>query len=93
VKPDAHNVLNNVVAENGIGSVIEYGCGNGDQLSLARYPRYVGVDISRTALSQCHARFSGDDTKTSMLLRDNRASVFDLAISLKRKRAGRIPSF
>jgi hypothetical protein len=62
--------------------VIEFGCGNGDQLSLARYPRYVGVDISRMALAQCRARFSGDDTKTFSLLRDYRISVHDLAISL-----------
>jgi len=75
-------VLNDFVAKNGIGSVIEFGCGNGDQLSLARYPRYVGVDISRTALAQCRARFAGDDTKTFVLLRDHRGGVHDLAISL-----------
>jgi SAM-dependent methyltransferase len=76
-------VLNDFVAKNSINSVIEFGCGNGDQLSLARYPRYVGIDISRTAIAQCRKRFQGDRTKAFTLLRDYRASVHDLAISLE----------
>lgn len=57
-------VLNGIVAEHGIGSVIEWGCGDGNQLTLARYPRYLGMDISRTAIAQCRRRFAADATKS-----------------------------
>ena len=35
-------VMNDFVRENGIRSVIELGCGDGMQLALADYPRYLG---------------------------------------------------
>jgi SAM-dependent methyltransferase len=57
------DVLNRLVAENGIDSVVELGCGDGHQLSLAAYPRYVGVDVSPTALKMCREAFAGDASK------------------------------
>jgi SAM-dependent methyltransferase len=75
-------VLNTFVAENGIRSVIEFGCGNGDQLSLAKYPAYRGFDISNAALERCRARFSDDDTKTFRHLSEYRDDAADLALSL-----------
>ncbi|MGZ4333195.1 MAG: hypothetical protein ACXVRJ_02835, partial [Gaiellaceae bacterium] len=52
--------LNGFVADRGIGSVIEFGCGDGNQLSLARYPTYLGLDVSQTAVRSCIRRFAGD---------------------------------
>ncbi len=57
------SVLNRLVAENQIGSVLELGCGDGHQLSLAEYPSYVGVDVSPTALAMCRERFKDDPSK------------------------------
>lgn len=56
-------VLNGYVAEHGVKSVVELGCGDGHQLSLAKYPRYVGLDVSQTAVENCRRRFAGDSTK------------------------------
>jgi hypothetical protein len=56
-------VINGFVARRGIQSVIELGCGDGNQLSLARYPSYVGIDISRAAVERCRDRFRDDPTK------------------------------
>src|SRR5437899_4317923 len=39
-------VLNGFVKENTIKSVIEYGCGDGNQLKFAEYPSYLGFDVS-----------------------------------------------
>jgi len=39
------DVLNRLVEEEGITSVLELGCGDGNQLDLAKYPSYVGVDV------------------------------------------------
>jgi SAM-dependent methyltransferase len=56
--------LNRFVAEHAIRSVIEFGCGDGNQLELAEYPAYTGLDVSATALRICTERFHGDPTKT-----------------------------
>lgn len=54
--------LNRLVAEHGVRSVVEWGCGDGNQLSLARYPSYRGLDVSRTAVALCRRRFAEDST-------------------------------
>ena len=57
------NVVNDYVKEKGITRVIEWGCGDGNQLSLANYPEYVGIDVSQKAIELCEKRFWGDETK------------------------------
>jgi hypothetical protein len=56
--------LNDFVARNKIGTVIEYGCGDGEQLTLATYPHYVGIDVSPAAIEKCRDKFATDSTKT-----------------------------
>lgn len=75
-------VLNRFVAERGVHSVIEFGCGDGNQLALARYPDYHGFDVSQTAVANCRARFAGDPHKRFDLLPDYRGQQADLALSL-----------
>jgi hypothetical protein len=80
--------LNTFVREHNVQSVTEFGCGDGNQLSLAGYPRYVGLDVSRTAVGLCKRRFYDDATKSFFLYDGasfaDRAGLFvaDLAISL-----------
>ena len=57
------DVLNDLVRRAAIASVIELGCGDGAQLELARYPRYVGVDVSTRAVAMCRERYRGDASK------------------------------
>ena len=45
--------LNDFVRDCNVESVIEFGCGDGHQLSLAKYPHYVGLDVSRAAIRMC----------------------------------------
>lgn len=80
--------LNFFVRERDVRSVTEFGCGDGHQLSLANYPQYVGLDVSRTAIGLCKARFANDPAKSFFLYDGScfvdRAGLFaaDLAISL-----------
>jgi SAM-dependent methyltransferase len=80
--------INSFVSERGVSSVIEFGCGDGHQLSLAAYPRYVGLDVSRTAIGLCRDRFAADPAKSFFLYDGecyvDRAEIFraDLALSL-----------
>lgn len=56
-------VINQFVARENIQSVMEFGCGDGNQLSLSSYPRYTGFDVSEHALLRCQERFNSDPTK------------------------------
>jgi trans-aconitate methyltransferase len=56
--------LNSFVQEHDIGTVIELGCGDGHQLTLATYPQYIGLDVSPAAVERCTARFAGDRSKS-----------------------------
>jgi hypothetical protein len=75
--------LNAFVEQNHISSVIEHGCGDGAQLTLARYPSYIGIDTSPKAVEICRILFAGDSTKrffeANLLPAGTRA---DLAMSL-----------
>lgn len=55
--------LNAFVAQNSVESIVEFGCGDGSQLLLAKYPRYIGYDVSRTAIERCTKQFAEDLTK------------------------------
>lgn len=75
-------VLNRFVAARDVQTVIEFGCGDGNQLCLARYPSYVGFDVSGTAVSMCCDRFSADRSKMFRLVTEYRGERADLALSL-----------
>jgi SAM-dependent methyltransferase len=57
-------VLNKFVADNDISTIIELGCGDGNQLKLAKYPSYVGFDVSQTAITHCRQLFTEDKSKS-----------------------------
>ncbi|WP_353111621.1 class I SAM-dependent methyltransferase [Salinisphaera dokdonensis] len=75
-------VLNAFVKEQGVDRVIEYGCGDGNQLSLAEYPIYTGFDVSDRALELCEARFAGDTSKTFKRMDAYDGERADLTLSL-----------
>lgn len=75
-------VLNAFVRDHDVTRVIEFGCGDGNQLSLAAYASYLGVDISEEALERCRRRFSRDPTKRFVLAEDYRGQRAELALSL-----------
>ncbi len=57
-------VLNQFIEQYKVQSIIEFGCGDGHQLSLAHYPRYIGLDVSKTAIQLCQQRFKQDNAKS-----------------------------
>lgn len=75
-------IVNEFVAQNDIKSIIEFGCGDGHQLSLARYPRYIGFDVSETAIARCRRLFAGDNTRTFQHLHAYIGERAELALSL-----------
>jgi SAM-dependent methyltransferase len=76
--------LNGFVAKMDVRSVIEFGCGDGAQLALAEYPRYVGIDVAESSIFACRQRFAADTTKSFWLASEMPVNLgrLDLVLSL-----------
>jgi len=75
-------IVNEFIASHNVDSIIEFGCGDGNQLTLAKYPCYTGFDVSETAICMCRQRFNSDSTKTFLLMQEYRGEAAELALSL-----------
>ena len=64
-------IINGFIKENSIKTMIEFGCGDGNQLSLLnKKVDYLGVDISESAIKICRNKFSEDINKRFLKLDD-----------------------
>jgi cyclopropane fatty-acyl-phospholipid synthase-like methyltransferase len=61
------DIINNFISENDISDIIEFGCGDGNQLSLMNLPTYIGLDVSPTAIRMCKDKFEEDSSKSFFL--------------------------
>ncbi len=75
-------IINRFVLEHHLTTVIEYGCGDGNQLKLADYPLYTGFDVSLTAVSICKEIFVNDVTKKFKEMDDYDNETAALTLSL-----------
>lgn len=55
--------LNQFVKDHKVSKVIEFGCGDGNQLQQFQFPKYFGLDVSPTAIQLCRSTFQNDHTK------------------------------
>jgi len=75
-------IINEFVAENGIESVIEFGCGDGDQINLFNFKSYKGFDVSHEAIAICNSVFTNDPTRQFDLIKNHSNEKADLTLSL-----------
>ena len=59
-------VINNLIKKYSIKTVIEFGVGDGNQLTLMNYENYLGLDVSKTAILNNIAKFSDDPKKSAL---------------------------
>jgi hypothetical protein len=76
------DVLNAFVARHDVDTVIEFGCGDGNQLRQAKYKSYRGYDVSNTAIRKCKELFQTDEHKSFYLMSEYNGEKSDLSISL-----------
>src|SRR6202008_102336 len=57
-------LINDFVKKNNLQTIIEFGCGDGNQLKIAKYPNYIGLDISPTAVKMCYNQYKTDQSKS-----------------------------
>jgi hypothetical protein len=80
--------INNFIKDHHVASVTDFGCGDGNQLSLLECPVYVGLDVSKYALVRCMQLFCSDSSKSFFLYKPelfmDRKGIFrsELALSL-----------
>ncbi len=56
--------LNQFVLDHKIETVVEFGCGDGNQLRQLNFPIYTGLDVSEKAIALCKEISQSDDTRT-----------------------------
>jgi len=56
-------VINKYIKDHKISSIIDFGCGDGNQLKGMNYKKYLGLDVSKTAIELCSKKFKNDKTK------------------------------
>lgn len=75
-------VINSFLKNNEIELAIEFGCGDGNQLSLIKYKKYIGVDVSKEAIKICKNKFKGDETKDFVHIDNYKPKLANLSLSL-----------
>ncbi|MFH1049571.1 MAG: hypothetical protein V1779_01430 [bacterium] len=75
-------IINEFVEENNIETVIEFGCGDGNQLKYFDFKSYFGFDVSNTAISICKELYKADSSKQFKLLESFDGEKAQLTLSL-----------
>ena len=77
-------IVNKFIKDNGISEVLEFGCGDGNQLSLLDAGFYYGVDISSTIIDKCIEKFKDEAGVIFLTVDDFKSKPFkcDLTLSL-----------
>jgi len=81
------NIINEFVSKNNIETVIDFGCGDGNQLKKTNYKKYLGLDVADSSIKICNDLFKNDKTKSfikynPMVFFNNEFLLADLVLSL-----------
>lgn len=77
------NVINKFISDNDIESVVEFGCGDGNQLEYFKFKNYIGYDVSDTVINKCKEIFKLDKTKSFYNISEYNGCVLsELTLSL-----------
>jgi hypothetical protein len=74
-------IINSFIKDNNIQTSCEFGCGDGNQLSLLEVNNYIGYDVSDTILNKCKVKFK-DTNKKFYNVKDYNNEKYDLSLSL-----------
>lgn len=65
------DTLNGIIKEYNISSLIEFWCWDGNNLNLYNIEKYIGLDVSETAIKICIERYKSDNSKTFIYYQPN----------------------
>lgn len=75
-------IINTFISENSIETVIEFGCGDGNQLKYFLFPSYIGYDVSQSVITICTDMFKHDPSKQFRVMNSFGEERADLTLSL-----------
>jgi SAM-dependent methyltransferase len=75
-------IINDFVSKNNVYSIIELGCGDGNQLEYFNFKSYIGFDISHLILEKCRLKFKNDKSKQFLHIEECNKYRADLTLSL-----------
>ncbi|SMD46066.1 Methyltransferase domain-containing protein [Aquiflexum balticum DSM 16537] len=75
-------VINDFVKNNQVNTVIEFGCGDGNQLKYFEFHHYTGFDVSTEAIKNIKETFKNDSSKEFYHLSEYANQKSDLTLSL-----------
>lgn len=76
------DVINDFVKVHKINSVVEFGCGDGNQLKYYNFAKYLGYDVSEQSIKICKNEFKNDVTKDFKLITHYSKLITDLKLSI-----------
>jgi protein O-GlcNAc transferase len=76
------DIINSFIIENNVDTIIDLGCGDGNQLRYFNFKHYIGYDISPTAIATCQELFKDDKSKEFKVLRGNPTDKATMVLSL-----------
>ncbi len=57
------DIINDIIKKNNIHSIIDFGCGDGNQIKEINTKNYIGIDIADTGIKICKMKYNNDITK------------------------------
>lgn len=57
-------ILNHIIKDYNISNIVEFGCGDGNNLGYYNIENYTGFDISETAIKICISKYKKDNSKS-----------------------------
>lgn len=75
-------VINSFIENNSIDTVIEFGSGDGNQLSMLNIKNYIGFDVSKTIIERLKNNFSHDTTKSFFQFEEYKFQKAPLSMSI-----------
>jgi predicted house-cleaning noncanonical NTP pyrophosphatase (MazG superfamily) len=55
--------INKFISDKNITGLIDFGCGDGNQISMINVKRYTGLDVAEAAIDICKKKFTTDNSK------------------------------
>jgi SAM-dependent methyltransferase len=80
--------INSFIQKHQVSRLLDFGCGDGNQAGFIEVEKYLGIDVSPSALQRCKDKFKGDPRRRFLLYeqatfqKEVAAFQADLAISM-----------
>lgn len=76
------SVINDFLQKHEVASVIDFGCGDGNQIRDIKFPKYLGFDVSEKIIQNCRVQFKDRKDYQFKIIEAYTGEKADLTLSL-----------